>query len=51
MTYPVVLGSGRRLFNDGILPVTMRPVDLTVTDLGVIIGTYEPVGPVGHGHM
>jgi dihydrofolate reductase len=51
MTYPVVLGSGRRLFNDGILPVTMRPVDLTVTDLGVVIGTYEPVGPVGHGHM
>jgi dihydrofolate reductase len=51
MTYPVVLGSGRRLFNDGILPVTMRPVDITVTDLGVIIGIYEPVGPVGHGHM
>jgi dihydrofolate reductase len=51
MTYPVVLGSGRRLFNDGILPVTMRPVDITVTDLGTILGTYEPVGPVGHAQM
>jgi dihydrofolate reductase len=51
VTYPVVLGSGRRLFNDGILPVTMRPVDLTVTDLGIILGTYEPAGPVGHGQM
>jgi hypothetical protein len=34
-----------------ILPATMRPVDLTVTDLGIVIGTYEPAGPVGHGQM
>jgi dihydrofolate reductase len=51
MTYPLVLGSGRRLFNDGILPATMRPVDLTVTDLGIVLGTYEPAGPVRHGEM
>ena len=51
MTYPVVLGSGRRLFDDGILPTTMRPVDVTVTDLGIVIGTYEPSGPVQHGEM
>jgi hypothetical protein len=51
MTYPLVLGSGRRLFNDGILPATMHPVDLTVTDLGIVLGTYEPAGPVRHGHM
>ena len=51
MTFPVVLGSGRRLFNDGILPATMRPIDLTVTDLGIVLGTYEPAGPVGHGQM
>ena len=51
MTFPVVLGSGRRLFNDGILPATMRPIDLTVTDLGIVLGTYEPTGPVGHGQM
>jgi dihydrofolate reductase len=51
MTFPVVLGSGRRLFNDGILPVTMRPVELTVTDVGIVLGTYEPIGPVGHGEM
>jgi dihydrofolate reductase len=25
MTFPLVLGSGRRLFNDGIRPATMRP--------------------------
>ncbi len=51
MTYPVVLGSGRRLFNDGAHPATMRPVDLTTTDLGIVIGTYEPAGPVRHGEV
>jgi dihydrofolate reductase len=51
LTYPVVLGSGRRLFADGAVPVTMRPVELTTTELGVVIGTYEPAGPVRHGQM
>ena len=51
MTFPVVLGSGRRLFNDGILPTTMRPVDVAVTDLGIVLGTYEPAGPVRYGEM
>jgi dihydrofolate reductase len=51
MTFPLVLGSGRRLFNDGILPATMRPVGLTVTDLGIVIGTYQPAGAVRYGHM
>lgn len=51
MTFPLVLGSGCRLFNDGITPATMRPVDLAVTDLGTILATYEPAGPVLHGEM
>lgn len=51
MTFPLVLGSGRRLFVDGALPATMRPVEITTTDLGIVIGTYEPAGPVRHGHM
>ncbi len=46
VTFPLVLGSGRRLFNDGILPPTMRHAALTVTDLGIVIGTNEPAGPV-----
>jgi dihydrofolate reductase len=51
MTFPLVLGSGRRLFNDGVPPVTMRPVDVTVTGRGIVIGVYEPSGPVRHGQM
>jgi dihydrofolate reductase len=51
MTFPLVLGSGRRLFNAGIASATMRPVEVTVTDTGIVIGTYEPAGPVEHGEM
>jgi dihydrofolate reductase len=51
MTFPLVPGSGRRLFTDGIRPATMRPAGLTLTELGIVIGTYEPAGPVRHGHM
>jgi dihydrofolate reductase len=51
MTFPLVLGSGHRLFNEGVLPATMRPVELTMTDLGIVIGTYEPAGPVRYGEM
>lgn len=49
MTYPVVLGSGRRLFNEGSLPTTLRAVEVEVSDLGVVIGTYEPTGAVEYG--
>ena len=51
MTHPLVLGSGRRLFEGGSVPTTMRPVDITVTDQGIVIGTYEPSGPVETGRM
>lgn len=44
-------GGWQAPFDDGILPATMRPVDLTTTDLGIVIGTYEPAGPVQHGLM
>ena len=51
MTYPLVLGSGRRLFDGGVRPETLRPVEIAVTDLGIVLGTYEPAGPVRHGEM
>ena len=51
MTFPLVLGSGRRLFDEGVVAATMRPVEVTATDLGIVIGTYEPAGPVLHGEM
>ncbi len=51
VVFPVLLGSGRRLFGDGILPIELRPVDLVTTGLGVVLGTYEPAGPARHGQM
>jgi hypothetical protein len=29
----------------------MRVINLTTTDHGIVIGTYEPAGPVLHGQM
>jgi hypothetical protein len=29
----------------------MRPVGLTVADLGIVIGTYEPAGLVRYGQI
>ena len=51
MIYPLVLGSGRRLFNDGLLPQTLRPIDVTVTEIGIVLATFEPAGPVEHGEL
>jgi hypothetical protein len=49
MTYPLVLGSGRRLFDAGLRPATMGPVAVTVTDQGIVLGTDEPAGSVRGG--
>lgn len=51
ITFPLVLGSGRRLFRDGALPTTMQPVDVKVSDAGTVLAVYEPAGPVLHGQM
>jgi dihydrofolate reductase len=49
MTFPVIVGSGKRLFGDGTAPGAMRMVDHRVTPRGNIIATYEPDGPVEPG--
>jgi len=44
MVFPVVLGSGRRLFPDDAAAETLlRPVDFTMFDSGVAVHTYVPV--------
>jgi dihydrofolate reductase len=49
MTFPVVLGRGKRLFGEGTLPRSMRMVDHEVTPGGNVIATYEPGGDVEPG--
>jgi dihydrofolate reductase len=47
--FPVVLGSGKRLFADGTVPSGLRLVDSTVSTTGVMMCTYEPAGEVVPG--
>jgi dihydrofolate reductase len=47
--FPVVLGSGKRLFGDGAIPSGLRLVDSTVSSTGVVMGTWEPAGEVPTG--
>jgi dihydrofolate reductase len=42
MLHPLVLGSGRRLFSEGV-DVSLRLTDSVTTATGVVIATYEPV--------
>ena len=46
MTFPVVLGGGKRLFGEGTPGTTMTMIEQNVTPSGAAIATYEPSGPV-----
>jgi dihydrofolate reductase len=47
--YPVVLGSGRRLFRNGSAPTALRLVDTKTTSTGVVIHVYQPAGKPSYG--
>ena len=49
MTFPVTLGSGKRLFGDGTPARAMRMVEHQVTSGGNIIAAYEPAGDIELG--
>jgi dihydrofolate reductase len=40
--HPLILGSGRHLFNDGGACAALRLVDSKTTSTGVVIATYQP---------
>lgn len=41
MIYPITLGSGKRLFADGTIPLAFKVTESKVTSKGVIIVNYE----------
>ncbi len=47
--FPLVIGSGKRLFSDGTIPSALRLVDSKVSTTGVMIGTYESAGEIVTG--
>ena len=49
MTFPVVLGRGKRWFGDATPTEALKMVDHKVTRSGAVIATYEPGGQIDHG--
>ncbi|WAU84162.1 dihydrofolate reductase family protein [Streptomyces sp. Qhu-G9] len=49
LSFPVVLGAGRRLFADGGLPTAFRHTAARVTGAGVTIHTYDLAGRPEYG--
>jgi dihydrofolate reductase len=47
--FPLVLGTGKRLFGNGTIPVGLRLVDSTITKTGVAITTFERAGEIEPG--
>jgi dihydrofolate reductase len=49
LTFPVVLGTGKRLFPEGVTPGALRLTDSRTTGTGVVISTYEGAGTPTYG--
>ena len=48
-TYPVVLGRGKRLFENGAKPGALRLMASKVSTTGVVMSTYIPAGDISLG--
>jgi len=48
-TFPVLVGPGKRLFADGVVPSGLKLIGTTISTTGVVIGTYEPAGQLVTG--
>jgi dihydrofolate reductase len=47
--FPLVIGSGKRLFSEGTIPSGLKLAESKVSTTGVVIGTYEPAGEIVTG--
>jgi dihydrofolate reductase len=50
-TFPVTIGTGKKLFAEGTRPERFKPVDSKITTTGVIFATYEPSNPLKTGSL
>jgi dihydrofolate reductase len=48
---PVVLGTGKRLFEAGAAPTALRLVESTPMGKGAVLATYQPAGKPTHGEF
>jgi dihydrofolate reductase len=49
LTFPVVLGTGKRLFGAGAVPATLRLVSSSTTSKGAIVSVYRRAGSLKTG--
>ena len=49
LTFPVVVGSGKRLFATGAMPAGLKVADVKTSGTGVVIATYERAGEIKSG--
>jgi dihydrofolate reductase len=47
--FPLAIGSGKRFFGEGTIPVALKLVDSRVTKTGVTVNTYERAGEIDTG--
>jgi dihydrofolate reductase len=47
--FPVVVGPGKRLFADGVVPGALKLLGTQVSTTGVVTGTYVPAGALETG--
>jgi dihydrofolate reductase len=51
LVFPVLIGSGKRLFAAGTIPAGLKLVDTTTSSTGVLVSTYARDGKVEYGAM
>lgn len=49
LTFPVVLGTGKRLFGNGAVPRTLKLIRSNTTSTGVVVSVYRPAGSLKTG--
>ncbi|WP_163509128.1 dihydrofolate reductase family protein [Fodinicola acaciae] len=49
--FPVLVGSGKRLFGNGTVPAGLRLVEATTSKTGVVAATYTRAGELTYGAM
>jgi dihydrofolate reductase len=47
--YPVILGTGKKLFGDGAIPAAFTLTESLIAATGVIIASYKRAGEVKTG--
>jgi dihydrofolate reductase len=50
LQFPVVLGTGKRLFGSGAIPTALELVASRATGKGVLVATYRPAGRPAYGN-